>query len=184
MQADGAMGGVDGGVTVYTIGHSNQAVEGLIGALRRHGVGIVVDVRSVPFSQWTPQFNRPALERELAAAGLRYVFAGEFLGGRPSDPSCYRNGELPEGEANYLALVDYEEVARRPWFRRGVERLVEIAAEAPTAIMCSEEDPLRCHRHHLIARALLARGVAVGHIRKEGTVEPAVPEPRQMTLLP
>lgn len=172
------------GTRVYTIGHSNQAVEGLLGALRRHGVGVVVDVRSVPFSQYTPQFNRGALERALAAAGLRYAFAGEFLGGRPSDPTCYRSGELPEGEANFLALVDYAEVARRPWFRRGVARLVEIAAEAPTAIMCSEEDPLRCHRHHLIARSLLEQGVTVGHIRKGGTVEPAVPEPTQMTLLP
>ncbi len=178
------MGETGDEVTVYTIGHSNQAVEGLIGALRRHGVGVVVDVRSVPYSQYTPQFNRQALERDLAAVGLRYAFAGEFLGGRPTDPTCYRNGELPEGEANYLALVDYEEVARRLWFRRGLERLVEIASEAPTAIMCSEEDPLRCHRHHLIARSLLARGVAVGHIRKQGTVEPAVPEPKQMTLLP
>ncbi len=178
------MAGMGGEITVYTIGHSNQAVEGLIGALQRHGVGVVVDVRSIPFSQYTPQFNRHALERELAAAGLRYAFAGDFLGGRPSDPTCYRTGELPEGEANYLALVDYEEVARRPWFRRGLERLIEIAAEAPTAIMCSEEDPLRCHRHHLIARALLAQGIAVGHIRKEGPVEPAVPAPKQMTLLP
>ena len=59
-----------------------------------------------------------------------------------------------------------------------------MAAQAPTAVMCSEEDPLRCHRHHLIARSLLERGVAVGHIRKQGTVEPAVPEPKQMTLLP
>ena len=176
--------GAGGGVTVYTIGHSTQPAAGLVEALRRHGIEAVVDVRSVPFSQHTPQFNRPALEATLAAAGVRYAFAGEFLGGRPSDPGCYRSGRVPDGDANFLELVDYEEVARRPWFRRGLERLVEIAGGERAAVMCSEEDPLRCHRHHLIAQALLARGVAVAHLRKGGAVEPAAIALKQLTLLP
>ena len=169
---------------IYTIGHSNLSGEVFVTALRRHGVATVVDVRSVPFSRYTPQFNRGALERTLAGDSIGYRFAGDYLGGRPTDPTCYLAGELPEGEADYLSLVDYDEVATRPWFRRGLNRLLEIARERPTAVMCSEEDPLRCHRHHLIAQALLTRGVEVRHVRKDGIVEVAAVEAKQMTLLP
>lgn len=120
----------------------------------------------------------------LSGEGIGYAYGGDHLGGRPTDPTCYRAGVVPEGEANFLALVDYAEVATRPWFRRGLERLIAIAAERPTAMMCSEEDPLRCHRHHLIAQALLGRGIAVGHIRKGGAIEPAAPAVKQLGLLP
>jgi uncharacterized protein (DUF488 family) len=176
----------DGGnrLTVYTIGHGVAPVAEMTAALVRHGVALVVDVRSVPYSQWTPQFNREALERSLAAAEIGYAFAGDYLGGRPTDPTCYKAGVVPEGEANYLALVDYEEVARRPWYRRGLARLVELARQRSTALMCSEEEPARCHRHHLIAQSLLGLGIEVRHIRQNGTVEPAAVEPKQLSLLP
>ena len=169
---------------IYTIGHSNVSGEAFVAALQRHGIAAVVDVRSVPFSRYTPQFNRGVLKRALAGGAIAYHFAGDYLGGRPTDPTCYLSGELPEGKADYLSLVDYDEVPTRPWFRRGLDRLLEIVRERPTAIMCSEEDPLRCHRHHLIAQALLTRGVTVRHLRKEGVVEAAEAEPKQMTLLP
>ena len=149
------MTGATDGATILTIGHSNLSGEEFVAVLRRHGVATVVDVRSVPFSQYTPQFNRGVLERALAGAGIGYAFAGDYLGGRPTDPTCYKDGEVPEGEANYLVLVDYDEVATRPWYRRGLARMIETTVERPTATMCSEEDPLRCHRHHLIAQTLL-----------------------------
>lgn len=171
-------------LTIYTIGHSSVPPEELVALLTGQGVAGVVDVRRVPFSRWTPQFNRDALERSLTEHGLAYAFAGDDLGGRPTDPTGYRDGLLPEGEADYLSLVDYPEVARRPWFRRGLARLVELASERPTAIMCSEEDPLRCQRHHPIARALIERGIAVAHIRRGGGVERAGPPPKQLSLLP
>jgi uncharacterized protein (DUF488 family) len=172
------------GTTIYTIGHSNLNAEDVVAALRRHGVAGVVDVRSVPFSQYTPQFNRDAFERMLTEAGIAYNYAGDHLGGRPTDPTCYRDGVVPDGPANYLALVDYDAVARRPWYRQALERLIELAAGQPTAIMCSEEDPARCHRQHLIAQSLLERGLDVRHIRKLGGVEPAMFEPKQLSLLP
>lgn len=171
-------------VEVYTIGHSNRSAADVIASLRRHGIAQVVDVRSFPFSQYTPQFNREALERTLAEAGIAYAFAGDYLGGRPTDPTCYRTGELPAGEADYLSLVDYEEVAKRPWYQKGLARLLDIARASPTAIMCSEEDPHRCHRHHLIAQTLLRSGVAVTHIRKDDRLEAAAPKASQLSLLP
>ena len=169
---------------LYTIGHSNQSGEELVALLGAHGIGQVVDVRSVPFSRWTPQFNREALERMVAAHGIAYAFAGDYLGGRPTDPGCFYDGVVPEGEADYLSLVDYAEVARRPWYQRGLSRLLELADALPTAVMCSEEDPLRCHRHHLIAQTLLAQGRSVWHIRRGGALEPATAPPTQLSLLP
>lgn len=172
--------------SVYTVGHSNHPPEAFLDLLRRHGIETVVDVRSAPYSRYTPHFNKRELERLLAEAGIRYVFAGDVLGGRPPDPTCYKNGAVPDGHANYLELVDYAAVAARDWYRRGIERLREIGHDRRIAMMCSEEDPARCHRHHLIAQTLLADGVPVHHIRASGECEDAVraePPSRQLSLL-
>ncbi len=150
---------------VLTIGHSNSTVDEIVSLLREYGVHVVVDVRSVPYSQYVPQFNRETFEAALVAARIDYRFAGEYLGGRPTDPTCYKNGEVPTGKADYLQLVDYDEVAKRPWFQKGLDRLIQLTERQTVAVMCSEEDPGRCHRHHLIARELLAQELEVEHIR-------------------
>ena len=171
---------------VITIGHSNLSIEEFVAALQKHGVRVLVDVRSTPYSQYSPQFNRENLDRSLQQVGIEYRFAGESLGGRPTDPTCYRDGQVPEGHANYLELVDYDEVARRPWFRQGVARLLELARQQPTAMMCSEEDPARCHRYHLITQAIIDEA-RVLDIRTGGgagyRLFEATRKPRQMTLI-
>ncbi len=160
---------------IYTIGHSNLSFDAFVALLTDQDAPIstVVDVRSAPYSRFAPHFNRPSLDAGLRERGIDYRFAGDDLGGRPTDPTCYFNGQVPDGKADYLHLVNYPEVSRRPWFGTGLDRLLEIAANRPTAIMCSEEDPTKCHRHHLIAKALVDRGIAVWHIRKDGSLEPA-----------
>lgn len=175
---------------IYTIGHSNVPASRIIELLAKYQIEVVVDVRSAPYSQYTPQFNRETLIQVLTEAGIGYSFAGEYLGGRPKDPTCYKNGELPAGKANYLKLVDYGVVATRPWYQKGIARLLEIAAERRTVIMCSEEDPQACHRHHLIAQTLLEMGVTVWHIRGQDVLEAALAridqeqsqQPRQLSL--
>ena len=77
---------------------------------------------------------------------IAYGYGGEYLGGRPNDPTCYFTGQVPDGKANYLELVDYAEVARRDWYLRAIDRLIQCAEQDTTAILCSEEDPARCHR--------------------------------------
>jgi uncharacterized protein (DUF488 family) len=170
---------------VFTIGHSNLPIERFVSTLQEAGIVTLIDVRSAPFSRYSPWFNRDALEFTLRSAGIDYRFGGDYLGGRPSDPACYRSGKLPGEGANYLEEVDYEEVARRPWFVRGLDRLKSLADETTVAVMCSEEDPEQCHRHHLIAQALLDDGDVV-HIRTSGTtgwrVSPAMVTPKQTTL--
>jgi len=172
--------------TLYTIGHSNLTIKQFLAVLCDVGIKTLVDVRTSPYSGFAPHFNRESLATAMPLAGIDYRFAGETLGGRPSDPTCYRHGEIPPSKADYLQLVDYHEVARRDWYRRGEARLLDLASDGPTAIMCSEEDPERCHRHHLIARHLTERA-EVRHVRTKGTetwrIEEATFAPTQPALL-
>ncbi len=169
-------------ITIYTIGHSNVPFAALLALVQRHQIAVLVDVRSAPYSQYTPQFNREVLEQDLKAVGIDYRFAGEYLGGRPTDPTCYKTGAVPEGDANFLKIVDYAEVAKRDWYLRGLNRLIAIARAQRTVVMCSEEDPAHCHRQHLIAQTLLARQIVVQHIRATGDLEAARSEAQQMRL--
>jgi uncharacterized protein (DUF488 family) len=145
-------------LTVYSVGHSNQSQEQLIAILRRHGIQSLVDVRSAPYSRYVPHFNRLELEEAVERQGIRYVYLGEELGGRPPTDEFY------DAEDHVL----YSRVAKAEFFLGGLERLKDEAAEYRAAIMCSEEDPTNCHRHLLIARVLDGQGVRVLHIRGDG----------------
>ena len=155
---------------LLTLGHSNHSLEKFISLLEENGVMTLVDVRTAPASRYNPHFNKESLEHALPMRGIQYAFAGKFLGGRPTDPACYKSRALPAEGADYLHEVDYPEVMKREWFRKGVERLLEMADEQTTAIMCSEENPAQCHRHHLIAKYLMREHpeVKVIHIRGDG----------------
>jgi len=159
-------------IKLFTIGHSNHNLEKFIRLLEDNGIMLLVDVRTAPHSRYNPQFNKENLESVLPQREIQYAWAGKYLGGRPSDPTCYKNRTLPAEGADYLHEVDYPEVMKRKWFVQGIDRLLELADEQTTAIMCSEENPAECHRHHLIAQFLMAEHpeVDVRHIRGDGTV--------------
>jgi uncharacterized protein (DUF488 family) len=145
---------------IYTIGHSNVEMGKFITLLQQNGITLLVDVRSEPYSKYADWFNKYPLERALKTEDIDYLFLGQELGGRPDDPSVYLNNEE----------VDYDAVRKAPYFRKGIDSLLKVAAEQPVAIMCSEEDPLKCHRSLLIASALDAHGVEVIHIRHDGAL--------------
>ncbi len=149
-------------IQLFTIGHSNIQIEEFLELLRRHGVEMLVDVRTAPYSRYCPQFNRAALQRALEAAGLCYHYDGEALGGKPADENLRREDGTP----------DYDKIAGSAVYQDGLERLEALAAAQRVAIMCSEADPDRCHREKLIARSLRARGVKVTHIRPDGSAAP------------
>lgn len=157
---------------LYTVGHSNHSLEKLVRLLEDNGISSLVDVRTAPYSRRNPQFNKESLEFSLAQREMEYAYAGKFLGGRPSDPTCYNSRTLPGDGADYLHEVDYPEVMKRDWFRRGIERLLEMADQHTTAVMCSEENPAECHRHYLIALFLLETHpeVDVRHVRGDGNI--------------
>ena len=157
---------------LFTIGHSNHNIEKFIRLLEDNRIMTLVDVRTAPMSRYNPQFNKENLGRILPERNIQYAFAGQYLGGRPSDPTCYKSRSLPADGADYLHEVDYPAVMTKEWFIKGITRLLELANEQTTAIMCSEEDPSQCHRHHLIAKFLMREHpeVSVRHIRGDGTV--------------
>ncbi len=157
---------------LFTLGHSNHTLDKFVRLLEDNGIMTLVDVRSAPHSRYNPQFNKENLEAVLPPREIQYAFAGKYLGGRPIDPTCYKSRQLPAEGADYLHEVDYPEVMQREWFIKGIERLLELADEQTTAIVCSEEDPAQCHRHHLIAKYLMAKypEVKVMHIRGDGTI--------------
>ncbi len=146
---------------VFTIGHSNHSLEVFLALLRMNGVEEVVDVRSSPHSRYKPHFNRKILAKALDEFGIAYIFLGAELGGRPVDRSCY--------DAD--GRVRYDLVAQTEAFDAGIRRVMRHADERRIALMCSEKDPLDCHRTLLVARALVERGVAVEHILADGGLE-------------
>ncbi len=146
---------------VFTIGHSNHAPEAFLALLRRHCVDEVVDVRSSPSSRYTPQFNHDILDRALDEAGIGYAFLGGELGGRPMDRSCY----------DLDGRVNYDRLANTDSFDDGIKQIVRMADQGRVAVMCSEKEPLDCHRTLLIAKVLEERGLAVEHILASGSVE-------------
>lgn len=147
--------------TLWSIGHSNHPIERVLELLGAFGIEALVDVRSAPYSRYSPQFGREALAASVAGAGVKYVYLGEELGGRPGD-ARYRDD---------AGRVLYDKLGASALFLSGIERLERGVDQYRCAIMCSEEDPRVCHRHVLVSRILNARGMEVRHIRGDGRCE-------------
>jgi uncharacterized protein (DUF488 family) len=146
--------------TVFTIGHSNHRTERFVALLQMHGVTALGDVRSKPYSQFHPQFNRESLKKSLREHGIAYVFLGRELGARSEDHSCYEHGK-----------VQYDRLARTGLFRGGLDRIRKGAEDYRIALMCAEKEPLDCHRTILVARSLEALGFDIYHIHADGRTE-------------
>ena len=146
---------------IFTVGHSTHEFEDFVSLLELPGVDAIADVRSVPYSRWQPQFNREDLMEALKARGIVYVFLGKELGARSDDPQCYENGR-----------VQYRSLAETPLFQSGIKRVRDGSRYRRIALMCSEKDPLDCHRTILVARELVATGVDIAHILEDGSLEP------------
>ena len=145
---------------LFTIGHSNHAIEPFLGLLRRHRIEAVADVRSRPYSRFVPHFSKAQLARLLAEAGIGYLWLGAGLGGKP-----------PRGEVLPVA-PDYASRVREPEFQAGIEQLLRAAREQRLAMLCRERDPLDCHRLHLICRYLRPLARPIWHILPDGGIEP------------
>jgi uncharacterized protein (DUF488 family) len=144
-------------VTVYTLGHSTLDLDAFLALLARHGIGGIADVRRFPASRRHPHFGREALAASLAGAGVAYDWLPALGGRRPAHRSSPHVGWRVEAFRGY---ADHMESAE---FAGGLARLLELVAARPTAIMCAEAVPWRCHRQ-LVADALVARGIDVRHV--------------------
>ncbi len=145
---------------IWSIGHSNHEMPTFIGLLHGAHIEVVADLRSQPYSRFKPHFNARPLQTSLRDSGINYVFLGEELGGRPPEPEFY------DADGHVL----YGEVAKSERFLTGLQRLLEGSEKYRVAMLCSEEDPLHCHRRLLVARMLTERAVQVEHIRSDGSI--------------
>jgi uncharacterized protein (DUF488 family) len=151
---------------IWTIGHSTRAIGEFIALLNENEIKLLVDVRAWPGSKRYPQFNKDALAESLNAHGICYEHFYE-LGGKRKSKRDSRNTAWRN--TSFRGYADYMETDQ---FQKGIERLLDVAAEAdPTAIMCAEAVWWRCHRS-LIADYLKARGLEVLHVLGANKVEP------------
>ncbi len=147
-------------VTIYTVGHSTHSLQDFLALLASHGVRSLVDVRTIPKSRHNPQFMQDVLSVELPDAGIAYRWEKTLGGLRPTHKDSVNTGWR---NASFRGYADYMQT---PTFALGVDQLIDSAGGSPTAIMCAEAVPWRCHRS-LIGDALLVRGVTVLDIMSE-----------------
>lgn len=146
--------------TIYTIGHSTQTTEEFIDKLKLHNINCVVDVRSVPYSQYASQFDRENISRELKANDIAYIYMGKEFGARRENTKLYD----AEGK------LDFEKAAEDSDFKKGESRLKEgLSKDFKIALMCTEKNPIDCHRCILVARNIQDDlGVEVANILDNG----------------
>jgi uncharacterized protein (DUF488 family) len=147
-------------VPIYTIGYGARSVDEMASILQAHAIEYVIDVRTAPYSRYKPEFSKDALEAALKTHGLRYIYMGDSLGGRPDDPACYVDGR-----------VDYARVQSRPFYQAGISRIqTAFSQQRHIVLMCSEGKPEECHRTKLIGATLTSLGVPVAHIDENDQV--------------
>lgn len=151
--------------TIWSIGHSTRPIEEFIGLLSMHGIRLLVDVRRYPASRRHPQFNAAALAESLHAQGIAYRHLPGLGGRRSARPDSINLGLRSTGFRGY---ADYMQTAK---FWGALEELITYGRSTPTAIMCAEAVPWRCHRS-LIADALVTRGWTVQHILSTAEARP------------
>lgn len=145
---------------IFTIGHSTHSAERFIQLLKAHNIDIVYDVRSAPYSRFNPTFNQYELKHTLSEHGIQYVFIGDVLGGRSNEDSDYIDGR-----------VSYARLKQKAGFRAGIGKVIEASKTHRIALMCSEKEPLDCHRFILLSNELSSQGIKIKHILADGNVE-------------
>jgi len=153
--------------SIFTIGHGTRNIELFISLLKAYKIETVIDVRSIPYSRFNPQYRQSNLIASLKDNYINYLFLGDELGGRPKDKTLYLNDK-----PNYAAMKNTE------GFKAGIQKLLTCAEnEIKVTLMCSESDPNDCHRKYLIADELFNQDAKVIHIDKTGKLELHRPYP-------
>lgn len=145
---------------IYTIGYAGYDIDSFILTLQKNNIGAVADIRTSPYSKYYHNFSRDSLKCNLSTSGIKYVFLGKELGARSGNVQNYKNGK-----------VSYELLAQDPLFLEGIERIYRGVVSFSIALMCSEKDPIECHRSLLVGRKLNDSGLAVTHILSTDRME-------------
>lgn len=148
--------------TLYTIGHSTVSFERFLALLKKYNVDFLVDVRSVPYSEYAQQFNRESLKKNLKGHGIVYYYMGTYFGARRKERELY----TPEG------YLDFEKVREQDSFKQRVGSIITGLKRGNTiALMCTEKDPFDCHRAILVGRGFELAGVPVYHILHDESLQ-------------
>ena len=149
---------------IYTIGYGGRDIAEFLRLLNRYGIDTLVDVRSQPYSKFSPEFSKSSLSHSLRSSGIKYAFMGDALGGRQADRSCYKFS--PQRKK---AVLDHKRLEAKAHYRGAIARLRQgLSAGSRIALMCSELDPRECHRGYALGKSLDGGGVAVVHIGRHG----------------
>lgn len=147
---------------LFTIGHSNHSLERFLELLKSHGIDVVIDVRSAPYSRYCPQYNKEVFEKSFKSRGMEYIFLGKELGARRNEDTCYVDGK-----------VKFDLITKIPIFQEGLKLVLEKNEKNKSALMCAEAEPLDCHRTILICRQLkkICPDLRINHILADGSTE-------------
>lgn len=146
---------------LYTIGYGNLPIESFSELLRSCSIDVVCDVRSSPYSRYSPDYSQRELKEHLnGGPRIKYAFFGNELGARPKDRNVYIGSR-----------ADYDLIAAASFFRAGLERIRRGSADNNIALMCAEKDPIECHRAILVCRNLPELTDQTFHIHHDGRVE-------------
>ncbi len=140
---------------IFTIGHSTNTIESFIEYLKNYQINTIVDVRSIPYSRFASQFNKKQLSASLKKVNILYIPMGNNLGAR------YEENELlfEDGKVNFSKVVATDQ------FQEGIYRIkTGIEKGYKIALMCSEKNPIECHRFSLISSYLYKKGYDIDHI--------------------
>ncbi len=147
---------------LYTIGHGNRKPEDFLALLKDFDIEYLIDVRSQPYSKFNSQFNQNEIKFFLERNGIKYIFMGDTIGGRPTDISCY----------DIEGKVDYEVIKTKDFFLKGIERLkTAYNKDINVVLMCSESKPCECHRSKLIGKVLDVDKIVMKHIDEKGKIK-------------
>jgi len=151
---------------LYTIGHSTHKIEHFLGLLMSYKISRLVDIRSVPYSRYNPQYNRECLKKEIIRNNIEYIYMGEKLGGKPQNLSI----DTGSSDVNFI----FELIRKSREFQVGIYELTGMCDNDKfLSIMCAEENPFNCHRFHLISSYIVKNypQTEIIHIRGNGSIE-------------
>lgn len=145
---------------IYNIGYAGRELEDFALQLKELNISYLIDIRSLPYSGYFPQYNREDFAEYLSHKNIKYVYMGDLLGPRSKDETHYKdNGQ-----------IDFRILSQSDKFREGIERLRK-AEQYNVCLMCAEKAPEVCHRLLLVSRYAKQNGLDVNSIMFDGTIE-------------
>ncbi len=145
---------------IFTIGYAGFAIDDFIKDLKKHNINSLIDVRSSPFSKFYQDYNKPLLCDTLQKNGIIYRNYNSEFGARQDDKTYYPNGYL-----------DFSMFTRSKAFLDGMQKIINaIPLGYKFVLMCSEKDPINCHRTIMVGKAFSDNGISVRHILSDGHI--------------